>query len=290
MDQLKTLIAGIFTLFALSFVGLVILPAAQVATLEPQVDKDNPLDVYPIGVGSREGRAVYAANGCASCHTQVVLPKSSGGDIDRKWGPRQTVARDYLYEDRVLIGSIRIGPDLSNVGVRHDERAWHYEHLYDPRSIKPASVMPSFSYLFAKRKIVGEKSNDALDLDWIPDGWEVVPKAEAKALVNYLLTLNKTHPLDEAVMEAKPEEEKPEAAPAADGATPAASPAPGEEQEAAADPAPAAAAAPPSASEKLNPASASSPEAAPAATAPPSPGAAATPAASPVAPVKGSTP
>ena len=57
--------------------------------------------------------------------------------------------------------------------------------------------MPSYRYLFDKRKISGQRSVDALDVP-VEDGWEVVPKPEAKELVGYLLSLDRSHPLKEA--------------------------------------------------------------------------------------------
>jgi cytochrome c oxidase cbb3-type subunit 2 len=108
-----------------------------------------------------------------------------------------------------------MGPDLSNVGSgewrnealddpqkpsRRDAK-WHLHHLYAPRTIIRESNMPPFRYLFEKRKISGERSVDALDLtgqDAPEDGYEIVPKAEAKALVSYLLSLDRSAPLPEA--------------------------------------------------------------------------------------------
>ncbi|MBA3272610.1 MAG: cbb3-type cytochrome c oxidase subunit II [Chthoniobacterales bacterium] len=78
--------------------------------------------------------------------------------------------------------------------------AWHHRHLYDPRSINPYSIMPSFRFLYEKRRISGQPSADAVNLggpDVAPDGWEVVPSYDAKALVAYLMSLDQTHALKE---------------------------------------------------------------------------------------------
>src|SRR5437773_2002945 len=76
--------------------------------------------------------------------------------------------------------------------------AWHHVHLYAPRSINFDSNMPSYRFLYEKRRIAGERSADALQLsgaDAPPEGWEVIPTYDAKCLVAYLMALNQSHPL-----------------------------------------------------------------------------------------------
>jgi cbb3-type cytochrome oxidase cytochrome c subunit len=78
--------------------------------------------------------------------------------------------------------------------------AWHHVHLYAPRSINPDSNMPSYRFLYRKRRITGERSVEALQLsgsDAPAAGWEVVPTFDAKCVVAYLMGLNQSHPLKE---------------------------------------------------------------------------------------------
>lgn len=78
--------------------------------------------------------------------------------------------------------------------------AWHHVHLFAPRSINPDSNMPSYRFLYRKRRITGERSADALQLsgaDAPPEGWEIVPTFDAKCVVAYLMGLNQSHPLKE---------------------------------------------------------------------------------------------
>src|SRR5258708_7254169 len=81
--------------------------------------------------------------------------------------------------------------------------AWHYRHLYSPRSMSPDNVdstMPAYKFLFEKHPVSGERSADALPLtgaDAPPAGWEVVPSYDAKCLVAYLMSLDQSHPLKE---------------------------------------------------------------------------------------------
>lgn len=220
--RVSILLAGIFASFAFAWFGQTLLPKAQLNSLQPQTDEDGS-DIYPVnnsGVAAR-GRRVYVSEGCYYCHTQLVRNSDGGSDIDRGWGTRQTVARDYIYDDSAVLGITRNGPDLTNTGdperkntqwVDDENKGklyrsaeWLYAHLYSPRTTAPDSIMPSYRYLFEQRKIVSERSMDALDLkgaDAPPAGYEVVPTREAKDLVAYLLSLNRSHPLKEAKQEA----------------------------------------------------------------------------------------
>jgi cytochrome c oxidase cbb3-type subunit II len=126
---------------------------------------------------------------------------ATGGDISRGWGVRHSVAADYLYDYPVQLGSLRVGPDLANVGVRDPDANWQLLHLYAPQSQTKDSAMPPFKFLFDVRKIGATPSPDALALpkEFAPaDGYEVVPKPEAKQLVAYLLSLRADVPLYEA--------------------------------------------------------------------------------------------
>jgi ribosomal protein L7/L12 len=129
----------------------------------------------------------------------VVVPL--GPDVARGWGVRQTVAQDYLYDHPVLLGSQRVGPDLANVGARISDVNWHLRHLYNPRLDVKKSTMPPFRFLFEKRKIrENSPSSDALQLDSVPAGFEIVPTKEAKALAAYLVSLRADAPLWETPM------------------------------------------------------------------------------------------
>ena len=196
-----SIIIGIFGSFALAWFGTTLVPQAQLGNLQPQIEDDGA-DVYPINTGgiADQGRKVYVAYGCVSCHTQAVRDAHMGSDLDRKWGNRRTVARDYIYDRPILLGSVRNGPDLTNIGTRMTDASWHYKHLYNPRSVSPGSIMPPFPFLFETRKISGQRSEDAVNLtgdDAPPVGYEIVPTQEAKALVGYLLSMNRTHALKE---------------------------------------------------------------------------------------------
>jgi cytochrome c oxidase cbb3-type subunit 2 len=119
MKGLMPLFLGIFGTFAFSWTGLILIPNLQIGHLEPQMEEDGT-DVYPAprsGMAER-GRRVYAANGCNYCHTQQVRADYAGSDLERKWGERRSAPRDYIFDRPVLLGKMRMGPDLANVGHR----------------------------------------------------------------------------------------------------------------------------------------------------------------------------
>lgn len=92
------------------------------------------------------GRDIYVAEGCYLCHSQWVRPMRA--EILR-YGPWSR-AWEYQYDRPFQLGSRRIGPDLHRVGGKYPD-AWHYEHMRDPRSTSPGSVMPSYPWLLNDR-------------------------------------------------------------------------------------------------------------------------------------------
>jgi cytochrome c oxidase cbb3-type subunit 2 len=126
---------------------------------------------------------------------------ATGADISRGWGLRHSVAEDFLYDNPVQLGSLRVGPDLAGVGARLPDANWQLLHLYAPRAVTGNSMMPPFRYLFETKKIGNAPSPDALKLLQKfspPAGYEVVPTDDAKKLVAYLLSLHADVPLYDA--------------------------------------------------------------------------------------------
>lgn len=203
MHRLPTLLCGIFLVFLTSWVGIVAYSALHLGRLAPVANADLGTTLPPVYGGEAvAGEQVYANEGCVSCHSQQVRQTSvTSSDIERGWGSRPSVARDYLRDSTAFLGFRRLGQDLSNVGIRRPDALWHYNHLYAPSSVCEGSVMPSFRHLFSVRKIQGQRSADALILGSefpVKPGYEVVPTADAKNLVAYLLSLRHDYPLPEA--------------------------------------------------------------------------------------------
>jgi cbb3-type cytochrome oxidase cytochrome c subunit len=140
--------------------------------------------------------AVRALNAAGAKAQLWIVPV--GPDIARGWGRRRTVAEDFLFDSPVMPGSQRVGPDLANVGARLPDMNWHLLHLYAPRLQVKGSTMPPYRFLFEQRKSERHASPEALTLSGEfapPPGYEVVPKAEARALAAYLISLRADAPL-----------------------------------------------------------------------------------------------
>ena len=145
MKNLPLLFCGIFFALAFSFTGLILSSNIQLGSLTQTTETVTPSETdpsvmvmaegeplypaKPVGF-AEQGKDVYIAMGCVYCHSQQTRRAEFGADIDRGWGGRQTVARDYILQDRVLLGTMRTGPDLVNVGGRALNADWHHLHLY----------------------------------------------------------------------------------------------------------------------------------------------------------------
>jgi cbb3-type cytochrome oxidase cytochrome c subunit len=119
MKGLAPLFLGIFGTFAFSWVGLTVIPNWQIGHLNPQSDEEGT-DIYPMPQSGmvQQGARVYAANGCIYCHSQQVRADYAADDIERKWGDRRSAPRDYIFERPVLLGKMRMGQDIANIGAR----------------------------------------------------------------------------------------------------------------------------------------------------------------------------
>lgn len=213
MNRMPLLIIGIFLAFAAAWLGLVAYPVVTLGSLQAVTNSDTGEVSPPLLSGlAMAGQKVYAANGCVSCHSQMVRPAYLAHDIARELvrdpdldpKPRQTVARDYLRAQTAFIGLQRVGPDLSNFGLAKQGATLMEIHrrLYDPREVVPGSIMPAYRYLYTLRKISGQPSNAAitgLTGSHAPaPGYEVVPTEQARVLAAYLLSLKRNYPLSEA--------------------------------------------------------------------------------------------
>jgi mono/diheme cytochrome c family protein len=85
------------------------------------------------------GRTLFYSNGCNYCHTQYVR------DVDNGMGPVSN-GGDYNFDNPMILGSERTGPDLSYIGRKRAQQ-WEVDHLKDPRQYSPLSIMPSFAFL-----------------------------------------------------------------------------------------------------------------------------------------------
>ena len=92
------------------------------------------------------GRDIYIREGCLACHSQMIRPFRSETE---RYG-EYSKAGEFVYDHPFLWGSKRIGPDLQRVGGKYPD-AWHYNHMDDPRSTSPGSIMPRYSWLLTQK-------------------------------------------------------------------------------------------------------------------------------------------
>lgn len=88
------------------------------------------------------GRNIYVREGCYNCHSQMIRPFR---DEVERYG-HYSLAAESMYDHPFQWGSKRTGPDLARVGDRYSN-AWHVQHLIEPRSVVPESIMPSYGFL-----------------------------------------------------------------------------------------------------------------------------------------------
>ena len=203
MDNEVKLTAGAMVALGVATAALVVMPYIQVRDIQPLAG------LKPYTDAQLRGRQVYISNGCVYCHTQQPRDRNFGPDFSRGWG-RPSVPADYFYDKPHLLGSMRTGPDLFNIGARQPSRDWHLGHLYQPRAFVPGSIMPSFPFLF----YVKDKAEPDEVVVVIPPGFRpnvdkvVVATPEALDLVKYLQGMNHTYPV--LPPEPKPEPAKPQ--------------------------------------------------------------------------------
>jgi len=192
MTRISLLALGAFAIMAGAICLLVLVPQAMLS------DVPTPPELAPYTAQQLAGRQVYIANGCVYCHSQQVRDPSFTTDVDRGWGARATVPGDYVHDRPHLLGTMRTGPDLINVGQRLPSADWHLIHLYDPRALVEWSIMPGYPFLFEEKAQSAVTPNDRvvrIPGPRAPEGVVVVAKPEAIALVDYLLSLNRQYPV-----------------------------------------------------------------------------------------------
>ncbi len=177
----------ILVVVAISFGGLV-----EIVPLFFQKETTQPVaGIKPYPALELEGRDVYIKEGCVGCHSQMIRPLRA--EVER-YG-HYSVAGESVYDHPFLWGSKRTGPDLARVGQRYSDE-WHRAHLYNPRDVVPASIMPAYPHLM-DNVLDGKdtaKKMEALRLVGVPytdeqiknAAAEVKGKTEMDALVAYL--------------------------------------------------------------------------------------------------------
>lgn len=168
--------------------------------------------VKPYTALELHGRDLYIKEGCVGCHSQLVRPFRSETE---RYG-EYSKAGEFVYDHPFLWGSKRTGPDLHREGGRYPH-SWHYNHMLDPTSMSPGSIMPAYPWLIendldisqTKEKILAmrkmgvpydeyyaqdalqdiKNQSKAISDELKKDGIEVKPDKEIVALIAYLQRL-----------------------------------------------------------------------------------------------------
>ena len=150
MKNLNLILAGVFFALAASFGGLVLSGQVQLGQLNrAPAEEGGPLFPAKEPGLAIQGRQVYLELGCVACHTQQVRPAGQGNDIAKGYGPRPSVARDYVLQSQLLLGNHRNGPDLTNYGARAKSDDEIHTHLRAPAA---GSTMPAYNFLYVVDK------------------------------------------------------------------------------------------------------------------------------------------
>ena len=105
------------------------------------------------------GRDIYIREGCYTCHSQMIRPFR---DEVERYG-HYSLAAESMYDHPFQWGSKRTGPDLARVGGRYSDD-WHVQHMKDPQSVVPESIMPSYSFLAETELSVADPAANLIPL------------------------------------------------------------------------------------------------------------------------------
>src|SRR5690606_35499910 len=134
-----------------------IIPTLVVESNIPTIESVKPYTPLELA-----GRDIYIREGCVGCHSQLVRPFRA--EVERYGGYSQS--GEFVYDHPFLWGSKRTGPDLHRLGAKYSDN-WHFNHMLDPQSTSPGSIMPAYAWLF---------DNKAMDFSNIEKKMEVMVK------------------------------------------------------------------------------------------------------------------
>jgi cytochrome c oxidase cbb3-type subunit II len=157
LDKHKILETNATLLLIFSFLVVTIGGIVQIAPLfylENTIEKVEGMRPYtPLELA---GRDIYIREGCYTCHSQMIRPMR---DEVERYG-HYSLAAESMYDHPFQWGSKRTGPDLARVGGRYSDE-WHVDHMRDPQSVVPESVMPKYGFL-ERKKIDGKYIGDLM--------------------------------------------------------------------------------------------------------------------------------
>ncbi len=129
----------VFSLIAVAIGGAIeIIPTFMVKSNIPTIASVKPYTPLEL-----QGRDIYIREGCYLCHSQMIRPFRA--EVLR-YG-EYSKAGEFVYDHPFQWGSKRTGPDLARIGGKYPN-SWHFNHMYEPSSISPGTVMPNYPWLF----------------------------------------------------------------------------------------------------------------------------------------------
>jgi cytochrome c oxidase cbb3-type subunit I/II len=129
----------VFSLVAVAIGGILeLVPTFLIKSNVPTIASIKPYTPLEL-----QGRDIYVREGCYTCHSQMIRPFR---DEVERYG-EYSKAGEFVYDHPFQWGSKRTGPDLARIGGKYPN-SWHYNHMLDPRSMSPGSIMPNYPWLF----------------------------------------------------------------------------------------------------------------------------------------------
>ncbi|QEC70070.1 cytochrome-c oxidase, cbb3-type subunit I [Panacibacter ginsenosidivorans] len=136
----------VFSLIAVAIGGILeIVPTFLIKSNVPTIASVKPYTPLEL-----QGRDIYVREGCYTCHSQMIRPFR---DEVARYG-EYSKAGEFIYDHPFQWGSKRTGPDLARIGGKYPD-SWHYNHMFDPRSMSPGSIMPSYPWLMDNKLDTG---------------------------------------------------------------------------------------------------------------------------------------
>jgi cytochrome c oxidase cbb3-type subunit 2 len=186
----NSLLMAVLITIVISIGGLVeIVPLFILDSAVPPVKGVKPYTALQL-----EGRDIYIKEGCYNCHSQMIRPFRAETE---RYGP-YSKAGEFIYDRPFQWGSKRIGPDLARVGGKYPD-SWHVQHMRDPGSMVPGTVMPRYPWLekrelstkLIQRKMralrsLGTPYTDK-EIEQAPE--DIKGKTELDAMIAYLQSL-----------------------------------------------------------------------------------------------------
>lgn len=172
----KKIERNVTLLGVLAFLAVIIGGIVEIAPLfwiDSTVEKVEGVRPYtPLELA---GRNIYIREGCYNCHSQQIRPFR---DEVERYG-HYSLAAESMYDHPFQWGSKRTGPDLARVGGRYSDE-WHVQHLKDPRSVVPESIMPPYAFMAERDLDAGDMSKHltALRRVGVPYTDEDIQKAQ----------------------------------------------------------------------------------------------------------------